>query len=77
MIEMKDDEIRAAMNDLGINRLPIQKYLLDQNAAIFNPFTNCMLAMEQSIVDVMTLHASWKSQKAANAALLEIDNGNI
>ena len=77
MITINNEELVAAMKDLGLEKLPIRKMPIDQNVTISNPFTTCMSAVEQAIGGVMAAHASWKSKKAAAAALLEIQEGSI
>ena len=77
MIEITNDEVWAAMKDLGIDRLPIQRHLFDLDAVISNPFTVCMSAIEKAIDDVLIAHSSWKSQVAANAALLELCDEDV
>ena len=74
MIYINNSEIKAAMEDIGIGKLPIKNNQLNGNPVTSNPFTACMLLVEQAIDDVMFSHASWKSQSAAHAALLEINN---
>ena len=77
MITIKNEELVAAMKDLGIEKLPIRKIPIDQNVTIANPFTTCMSAVEQAIDEVMAAHASWKSKMAAAAALLEMEDGSV
>ena len=77
MITINNEELLAAMKDLGLEKLPIRKMPIDQNVTISNPFTTCMSAVEQAIGGVMAAHASLKSKMAAAAALLEIQEGSI
>ncbi len=74
MTYIKNSEIKFAMEDMGIDKLPIKNNQLNCNPEISNPFTACMLLVEQAIDDVMFAHASWKSQSAAHVALMEINN---
>lgn len=57
-----------------MDKLPIKINQLNCNPVVSNPFTACMFLVEQAIDDVMFAHASWKSQSAAHAALVEINN---
>ena len=77
MITINNEELVAAMKDLGLEKLPIRKMPIDQNVTISNPFTTCMSVVDQAIGGVMAAHASWKSKMAAYAALLEIQEGSI
>ena len=77
MITINNEELVAAMKDLGFEKLPIGEIPIDQNVTISNPFTTCMSAVDQVIGGVMAAHASWKSKMAAYAALLEIQEGSI
>ena len=77
MIAINNEELMTAMKDLGIDKLPIRKIPFDQNVTMSNPFTTCRSAVEQAIDEVMSAHASWKSQMAANAALLEMEKDGL
>ena len=77
MIAINNEELVAAMKDLGFEKLPIREIPIDQNVTIANPFTTCMSAVDQAVVRVMNAHASWKSKMAAAAALLEIQEESI
>jgi hypothetical protein len=74
MLIINNEELMAAMKDLGIDKLPIRKIQIDQNEMLSNPFTTCMSVVEEAIGEVLAAHASWRSQMAASAALLEIEN---
>lgn len=77
MIAINNEELMSAMKDLGIDKLPIRKIPFDQNVMMSNPFTTCRSAVEQAIDEVMSAHACWKSQMAANSALLEMKKDGL
>jgi len=77
VIAINNEELVAAMTDLGIDKLPIRKIQIYKNQKMPNPFIACMSAVEDAIDEVMAAHASWKSQMAATAALLEIEKERL